>query len=118
MPSLALQQDDGLSLTACLLCLGIRTGVGQTQDVRSLAPAIVPAGAAGLAVQCRLQLPDRRLRWLPQGPQRDEGDPVATIALGLQVETTINRLADRRLGLGIPRRGHGGAAGPHDRIPS
>jgi hypothetical protein len=31
-------------------------------------------------------------------------------------KTAINRLADRRLGLGIPR--HGGAAGPHDRIPS
>jgi hypothetical protein len=44
-----------------------------------------------------------------QAAQRDEGNPVAAVALGLhETETAVNRLANRRLGLGSPGEGMAG----------
>jgi hypothetical protein len=90
----------------------------QAEDVRALAAAVVPPVAAGLTIQCRLQLPDRGVRWVLQGSQRYQREPVAPVALGLQqVVTAVDRLADGRLRLRLAGRGHRGAASPHDRIP-
>ena len=66
-----------------------------------------------------LELPDRSVRRLPQGAQRDERNPVASIAFCFeQIESAIDGVANCGLGLRIAGRRHCRAAGPHDRVPS
>ncbi len=92
-------------------------------DGRRSDPRCALAGAgysAGRRCRARSTMPPPASR--PASPVAASGPPARRGRPGRNdctwSETTINRLADRRLGLGIPRRGHGGAAGPHDRIPS
>src|SRR5260370_37999092 len=76
------------------------------------AQGCAPAGdgcSAGLrcmlAIERRLQLPDRGLRRVLQVAQGDQRNAVAAVALGFkQVIATVDGLADRGLGLRLAGR--------------
>jgi hypothetical protein len=51
----------------------------------------IPAFAARLTVQRSLEPPHGRVQELPEGAQRDQGDAVGAVALGLQqIEAAID----------------------------
>jgi hypothetical protein len=73
--------------------------------MRPLPAAVVPALTAGLTIERGLQFPDRRFRRMVERAERDQGDPIAAIALGLeQIIAAVDRFADRGLGLRVSRR--------------
>jgi hypothetical protein len=87
----------------------VRANIRQPEDMCPLAPAGVAPFVAGLAIEGGFQFPDRCLRRLSQGAQRDQGHPVTPIALGLQqVKPAVYRLANRGLRLGSPGEGIAG----------
>jgi hypothetical protein len=85
--------------------------------MRPLPAAVVPAFTAGLAIERSLQLPHRCILRMLERAERDQGHPIAAIALGLeQVIAAVDRLRDRGLGLRVSGRWHRRTASPHDRV--
>src|ERR1700676_3493714 len=73
-----------LLLSRCLRWLRLWFCVSQPVDVRALPPAVVPAFAAGLAIQRGFQFPDRFIRRMLERAERDQRNTVAAVAVGLK----------------------------------